>query len=269
MPSVPKKVEERLRAALKQFTPVLQAQRDRDVSEADTVTLVKDLLAEMLGFDKYAELTSEHAIRGTYCDLAVKLDGKLRLLIEVKAIGLQLSERHVKQAVDYAANQGVEWVALTNAIQWKLFRVVFAKPIEAKQACEFDLLTVNIRSDDDLEKLYLLSREGFQRSALQEYSERQAATSRFLLASLLLNDDDVVAVIRRELRKVTEMLVDPETIQSVLRQEVIKREALEGQEAIDAEKLLARALRANKSPRSGTPATGEGNAAPKDDQPAT
>lgn len=40
--------------------PVLQAQRDRDVSEADTVTLVKDLFSELLGFDKYAEFTSEH-----------------------------------------------------------------------------------------------------------------------------------------------------------------------------------------------------------------
>ena len=35
--------------------------------------LVKDLLAEVFGYDKYAELTSEHAIRGTYCDLAVKV----------------------------------------------------------------------------------------------------------------------------------------------------------------------------------------------------
>jgi len=42
------------------------------VSEADTITLVKDLLSEVLGYDKYAELTSEHSIRGTYCDLAIK-----------------------------------------------------------------------------------------------------------------------------------------------------------------------------------------------------
>ncbi len=249
MPSVPKKVEERIRSALKQFAPVLQAQRDRDVSEADTVTLVKDLMSAMLGYDKYAELTSEHAIRGTYCDLAVKLDGKLRLLVEVKAIGIQLTDRHAKQAVDYAANQGVDWVVLTNAVQWRLYRIVFAKPIDAKLACEFDLLTVSPRSQDELEKLYLLSREGFQRSALQEYTERQAATSRFLLASLLVNDDDIVATIRRELRRVTEMLVDPDAIRQVLRHEVIKREAFEGNEAAEAEKLVLRAAKANRTSR--------------------
>lgn len=68
---VTKKLAERLESGLMRFRPVLAAQRDRDVSEADTVTLVKDLMCEVFGYDKYAELTSEHAIRGTYCDLAV------------------------------------------------------------------------------------------------------------------------------------------------------------------------------------------------------
>src|SRR5690606_13790585 len=151
----------------------------------------------------------------------------LRLLLEVKAIGIQLNDRHVKQAVDYAANQGVDWVVLTNAVQWRLYRIVIAKPIDAKLACEFDLLAINTRSSTAIEKLYLLTREGFLRSALQEFTERQAATSRFLVASLLVNDDDVLGAIRRELRKVTDMLVDTDVIRQVLRQEVIKREAFE------------------------------------------
>ena len=37
----------------------------------------------------------------------------------------------MKQAVDYAANQGIEWVALTNGNIWRVFRVIFAKPIDA------------------------------------------------------------------------------------------------------------------------------------------
>ena len=36
-------------------------------------------------------------IRGTFCDLAIKLDGTLAVLIEVKAIGLDLKEQYVKQ----------------------------------------------------------------------------------------------------------------------------------------------------------------------------
>ena len=61
------------------------------------------------GYDKYAEITSEHMISDTFCDLAVKLDGALALLIDVNAIGLELTDAHIKQAVDYAANQGCDW----------------------------------------------------------------------------------------------------------------------------------------------------------------
>src|SRR5688500_4371001 len=106
--AIPSRVRERLVSGLKRLQPVVAQQKARDVSEADTVTIVKDLLSEAFGYDKYAELTSEHCIRGTYCDLAVRVADKLVLLIEVKAAGVELDDRHVKQAVDYAANQGVE-----------------------------------------------------------------------------------------------------------------------------------------------------------------
>src|SRR5690606_26386826 len=109
--------------------PILAAVKSRDIGEADTVTIVKDLLADVFGYDKYAELTSEYSIRGTFCDLATKIDGALQTLIEVKAIGLELKDHHVKQAIDYAANQGVDWVLLTNGVQWRVYHVIFAKPI--------------------------------------------------------------------------------------------------------------------------------------------
>jgi hypothetical protein len=56
----------------------------------------------------YAEITSEHMIRSTFRNLAIQVDGKLSLLIEVKAVGLDLKHNHIKQAIDYAANQGCD-----------------------------------------------------------------------------------------------------------------------------------------------------------------
>ncbi len=38
-------------------------------------------------------------------------------------MGMELKDQHVKQAVDYAANQGVEWVGLTNVAIWRPYRV--------------------------------------------------------------------------------------------------------------------------------------------------
>ena len=53
------RVRDRMTAGLKRLLPILAQQKTRDVSEADTVTLVKDVMAEAFGYDKYAELTGE------------------------------------------------------------------------------------------------------------------------------------------------------------------------------------------------------------------
>lgn len=161
--AIPKKVAERLVAGIKRYQPILAAAKNRDVGETDTVTIVKDMLADVFGYDKYAELTSEHAIRGTYCDLAIKLDGKLTKLLEVKAIGIDLKDAHVKQAIDYAANQGVDWVLLTTGARWCVYRVFFTKPIQQELVVDIEFSNLNPRSENDLELLYLWCKEGWQR----------------------------------------------------------------------------------------------------------
>ena len=82
------------------------------------------MLQDIWGYDKYSEITSEYQIRSTYCDLAVKLGDQITMLIEVKAIGVDLKDQHAKQAIDYAANQGTDWVALTNGPRWQVYRVI-------------------------------------------------------------------------------------------------------------------------------------------------
>ena len=110
MLKISKKVIDRISTNLKTFQQVAASHKSKDVSEADTVTLVKDILSSCFGFDKYQELTSEQQIRGTFCDLAVKIDGKIKYLIEVKAAGVSLNDSHLRQAIGYGANQGIEWV---------------------------------------------------------------------------------------------------------------------------------------------------------------
>ena len=238
--AIPKRVLERLVSGLKAMRPIIEQQRARDVSEADTVTLVKDLMADAFGYDKYAELTSEHAVRGTYCDLAVKLDGKLVQLIEVKAVGIELDDRHVKQAVDYASNQGCEWVTLTNGRVWRLYHVIFAKPIDKQLVAEIDLLTADLRSEAGQERLYMLTKEGFRKGAHVELRDKQQAMSRYVLGALILGNESVLGCIRRELRRVVDVNVDEGEIASVLRDQVIKRDCFEGPEAEAAARRVAR-----------------------------
>lgn len=240
MASVPKKVADRIVAGIKRYQPILVAAKARDVGETDTVTIVKDMLADVFGYDKYSELTSEFAIRGTYCDLAIKLDGKLSTLNEVKAIGIELKEAHVKQAVDYAANQGVDWVLLTNGIRWCVYHVIFTRPIAQELVVDIDFLSLNSKSESDIETLYLWCKEGWQRSALGDFHTQKQALSRFFLGAMVLSDP-VLEVVRRELRRVSpDVRIDVEQIRTVLMDEVLKREVMEGEKAEEARKKISR-----------------------------
>lgn len=251
MPNVPARVYERLQSNLKRFQPVLSAAKVRDAGEADTSTIVKDLLSEVFGYDKYAEITSEYMIKSTYCDLAIKSEGKLQILIEVKAIGLELKDGHIKQAVDYAANQGVEWVFLTNGTTWRIYRVIFAQPISNDLVYECDLLSINSKNRTQVEHLFLFAKEGQSKSVLDEFHAQREATNRYVLGALVLSDP-VVDVIRRELRRAfPEVKIAPEELKTALVQDVLKREVTEGDKADDARRRIAKsqgkALRTRKA----------------------
>jgi predicted type IV restriction endonuclease len=241
MASIPAKAADRIRDGLKRFQPILAAAKARDVNESDTVVLVTDLLNDVFGYDKYSEITSEHMIRSTFCDLAVSIDGTLAFLLEVKAIGLELKDQHVKQAVDYAANQGVDWVGLTNGIVWRVYKVGFGKPITHEVVVEFDLAALSHRNADTVELLALLAKEGWKKARITEYHSHKEALNRFTLGALLVSES-VIDVIRRELRRVTPGLkLESEQIEAALRTEVIKREVLEGDKAVAAQRQVARA----------------------------
>jgi hypothetical protein len=251
MMAVPSKIAARIAAGLKRFQPILTTARSRDVNESDTVVIVTDLLQDIFGYDKYTDITSEHMIRGTFCDLAIKLDGEIKLLIEVKAIGLDLKDSFVKQAVDYAANQGVEWVALTNGATWRAYKVTFSKPIESELVVEYNLCELNPKNPDHLELVWLLAKESWLKARLGEYHTQKQALSRFSVAAIILSEP-VMEVIRREVRRMSPgVKIELEDIERVVRNDVFKREVLEGEKAEAArkhvQKAAARALRSVKS----------------------
>ncbi len=242
MGPLPVKVANRLIAGIKKFQPILNNAKSRDVNEADTVIIVTDMLNEVFGYDKYKEITSEFSIRSTYCDLAIKLDGKLEYLIEVKAIGLELKENHVKQAVDYAANVGTDFVVLTNGNNWKVFKIAFNKPIEQELVLDIDFLKLNPRKNEDVEKISLISKEPWMKSSLYEYHSQKQALSKYFLSAIILNDP-VIDAIRRELRKIVpDVRVSAEQIKEVISMEVLKREVIEGEKADEAQKKVLKKL---------------------------
>ncbi|HEX4263445.1 MAG TPA: type I restriction enzyme HsdR N-terminal domain-containing protein [Verrucomicrobiae bacterium] len=246
MATIPSRVESRMIGAIKKFQPILVSAKTRDVNEPDTVRMVTEILADVFGYDKFSEVTAEHAIRGTFCDLATKLDGAIQLLIEVKAIGLDLKDAHVKQAVDYAANKGVEWVVLTNAIIWRVYKVTFGKPIDHELIYEVDFVSFDTKKKDQLELLFVLTREGWIKSLLTELQEQRQALSKFAIAAVT-RAEPVLDAMRRELKRACpNVKILNEQIEQVLMTEVLKREVVEGEKADEAQKKISKSNRRAK-----------------------
>ncbi|WP_081851439.1 type I restriction enzyme HsdR N-terminal domain-containing protein [Bradyrhizobium sp. URHD0069] len=238
------KVSSRITTQLKRYQSILANLQKRDVSEADTVTVINDMLADICGYDKYLHVTSQYAIRGTYVDLAVKVDEDIRFLIEAKAVGIELKDAHVKQAIDYAANEGIEWVVLTNGVFWRIYKVHFGQPIEKILVCELDAITTNVRNPEVIECFGNLSREGFSKGTMAELLLHKQVTSKFTVAAVL-QTDFILEVLRREIRRMSSgVKIEVEYLRSLLRDEVLKRDLVDSDEAKAANQNIKRLQRA-------------------------
>jgi len=243
MASIPKKVIDRFKKAVPKFQKILQDARDRDVNESETVRIVTDILSELFGYDRYSEVTTELDVKGTYCDIAIRVDNDLRFIIEVKAIGHDLKDKYVRQAVDYATNKGVDWAILTNGILWRVFHVTFGKPIGQELILELNFLELNPRSSNDANSLYLLARGGLNKSLLAGYQTQVQATNKYMLSAIIMTEP-VLNAIRREVRRISpDVGVKIEDIKEALAKEVLKREVVEGEKAVEASKKVNKATR--------------------------
>lgn len=243
MVKLPAATTKRLSTSIPKFRKILEQARERDVNESDTVTIVTDILEEVFGFDKYTEITREYAIQGTFCDLAIKTAKKVEYLIEVKAIGMDLKDPHLRQAVTYASQEGIKWVVLTNGISWEVHRVTVEEKVESTKLIEFDFTELNPRKSEDQELIFLLCKRGVQKDVIDEYYEYRQSVNRYTVGALVLTEP-VINVIRRELRRLKDGLkVSNEEIEALVREEILKRDLVESEPAKEAIKNVQRSLK--------------------------
>lgn len=234
---------DRLQEQVKNFQKIAEQQKARDVSEADTVTLVKDILASIFGYDKYQELTSEQQIKGTFCDLAVRVDGKIRYLIECKSAGVTLNATHLRQALNYGMNQGIEWVILTNAVEWRVYRIKFGQPPVEEELFQLDFLTTNTKNEDDLQKLFMLCKEAVVSDALDTFHQVAQIFNKHTV-SVVLQTEVVLNALRKELRRLfPELKIETAQLSEMLLTDVLKRDAIDGEKYKEAEKRVSKAAK--------------------------
>jgi hypothetical protein len=194
----------------------------KDANEDDTRTRIYDIFGMLMGYDRYEHITHEYAIHTAgetvHCDLAIQIDKgespKPDFLIEIKRVNIDLTSKHIRQAASYAIDIGCEWVLLTNSRDWKLYHISFGKPPQTKLVDSWNLI-----SDEPAmlaEKFALISYRNIKRNGLVRlWEKRNVLTAKNVLKIIL--SEQSLNLIRREIRKETEVTVSPEDIVGAIR----------------------------------------------------
>lgn len=214
---------------LSRFATAFREARDRGANESDTVMYLIKFFEDVLGYDPLkGEISKELAIKDRYCDVALKVDGAVRLLVEAKAAGLKsLADKHIEQAENYASRAGVPWVLLTNGIEWRLYHLTFneGEGIAHDLAFEVNFLEELDRNSEGVwEKFELLTRTAMRKDSLEEFWQQKRVLSAASVVRVLFHEE-VLRVVRRLLRKDAEALLDIDDVFTAVR-DVISKEAL-------------------------------------------
>lgn len=203
-----------IRKQMKKYQPFLIEARDTNLSEADTVQRIVKILEDVLGYDGMREITREQAIKERYVDLAIKIDSNIQFLIEVKAANVQLRDKQIEQAQNYASNGNIQWVLLTNGIEWSLYHLTFDEGIQFDKV--FEISFVSLTSDSfnsACDSLSILHRKSVISNGLSVFWEKSVALSPASIAKALFSED-TINVMRRELKRIAGIRVDEEAVVS-------------------------------------------------------
>ena len=192
------RAKDRIRKWLPKYVEVLQQASQRGISEEDTSTIVQSMLVDLLGYDRFREITGQYAVRGRWADWAVRVDDSLHFFVEVKPLGAKLREKDLFQVVSYSRQHNLEWAVLTTADVWQCHFVGTGQ--EPEEFFEVRLLDPNQAQDEQVHRLYLLTKEGCCRQVLQEEWVQSQCFRPERLGRLLLSDP-VLAAVRRELHR--------------------------------------------------------------------
>jgi hypothetical protein len=190
---------QRLLTSLKTYQKKYFSKKLDDLDESGTRLLVNELLSEVLCYQTIEEIKTEYMIRGTYADYMVQTKGDRHFLVEVKSLSLNLSEKHLRQTVNYGANEGIDYALLTNGKDIHFYRILFNKPIESKLIFKIDLSDPT-KAKENAEWLQHLHRDEVIKNSLDLLWNKFVALETFTIAGLLYNSI-VLNFLRRELKR--------------------------------------------------------------------
>jgi hypothetical protein len=214
---------------LTKYAQVFKDARDRGANESDTVLYLVKFFEDVLGYDSLAgEISKEVSVKDRFCDFGIKLNGEIKLLVEVKSAGNKnLRDKDIEQAGNYASRSGLRWVLLTNGIEWRLYHLSFN---EGEGITHDELFKVNLVDEIDEKAasiwnyIGMLNKESMKKQVLDVYLLHKKTLEPASLVRALFSEV-VLVTIRRELNRKSEVRVDIQDVFEAIK-EVISKDAL-------------------------------------------
>jgi hypothetical protein len=192
---------------------------DRNIAELDesgTRLMINHFLSDVLGYLPIEEIKTEYMIKGTYADYVIQNNGIRHFLVEVKALSLLLSEKHLRQTVNYGANEGIEWALLTNGKSFEFYKILFNKPIESRKIFTVDL-TDSTNLKQQVELLQYLHKDSLLKKGLKTLWNKSEALDPLNIACIIYSKDVLNAIKKIIKNKYGEKCDDEDLLKSLNR----------------------------------------------------
>ena len=134
---------QKLFATLKFYRKQFLDGKVTELDESGTRLMINSFLSDVLGYKQIEEIKTEYMIKGTYADYVIQVNKTRHFLVEVKALSFELSEKHLRQTINYGANEGIEYALLTNGKSFEFYKILFDKPISSRLIFRVDLSDVS------------------------------------------------------------------------------------------------------------------------------
>jgi predicted type IV restriction endonuclease len=204
---------------LRKYIPILKKAREQGVNEAETSLRISKLFEDVLGYDLFEEISKEHVIKDRCVDYAIKLNGEVEFLVEVKRAGLNLRGKHIEQASHYASQAGIPWVVLTSGGYWQLYHLTFDEGIQCDLIWSIDILEDNIK--ETAPKLALLHRKSVIKGELDDhYLKFETLSAKSILQAIF--QENVIRMISSHLKKMSGIRIGPEDLAKSIKDMISK-----------------------------------------------
>lgn len=210
-----------LREGLKNYKRKYLRKDFSNRNEADTRIMTNSFLTDILGYQELEEIKTEFRIKSEYADYVIQLKRKKHFVIEVKSIEIDLNEKHLRQSLSYAANEGIDWILLMNGREIQLYRVNFSKPITTTL-----IFKINLLDSSELEKapalLWNLTKKAVERNELETFWKRTDALNPENLSKILYSEE-IVKRLRSDLKEQTGIYFQIEDVAKSLHQVITEK----------------------------------------------